>query len=261
MEKNQPLKERYRLRAKLGVYRKRMDEARGLIIQAASIAKPHVAFSGGKDSLALFHLASSVIPGIAGAFIDSGAESPDTHSVIAEMRGRGYPIETVYPKLSVIDMFKMVGELGYDGPDKLPGEWHWTVAKYQDVLINEPSRRYCAEHDSPVVLLGLRKQENRARRMALNKFGPIHQLQDGVWHVNPLYRWDAEDVFAYCLANDLPLSDLYLDPDIDSTERHRRRTGNTLCERGLEDFSRYKRTHPAFWQELLRTFPHLSRLC
>ena len=256
---NRELKERYRLRAKLGVYKKRLAEARGLIERAAQIAVPHVAFSGGKDSLALLHLARGVIPGIKAAFIDSGAESPDTHAVIGEMRRRGYAIETVYPQLSVIDMFKMVGELGYSGPDKLPGDWHWTVAKYQEVLINEPSRRYCDEHDSPVVLLGLRKQENRVRRIALSKHGPIHQLQNGYWHVNPLYHWDVEDVFAYCLENDLPLSELYCDSRIDSTERHRRRTGNTLCERGLEEFSRYKFTHPAFFKQMIELFPDLDR--
>lgn len=253
--------ETYRLRAKLPVYRARVDRARMLIYEAVAKGECYVGFSGGKDSLALLHLVQSVDQGIPGFFIDSGAETPDTLDTVQSMESRGHLVERIYPLRSIIEMFKLVGLLGYDGPDRLPGEWHWKRNKWKQVLIDEPAARI-RSLGYEVALLGLRKDENKGRGISLRKYGPVHRRKDGVWIACPLADWTGADVLAYCMAHDLPLSKIYLDPGDSAAEREHRRTGTALGSTytsygRLQDL---RRRYPKMWAELVADFPRIVDL-
>ena len=233
-------------------------QATALIHKARSHGPCYVGFSGGKDSLALFHLAHSLYPDIEGYHFDSGANAPEGYATIKAMRAMGYPIHDIYPQHSIIEMFQLVGMYGYDGPNKLPGEWHWKAHDFWDILIAEPARRVAAM-GYPVTLLGLRKGESWRRRIILGRWGAGHQRKDGQYVYSPLANWHTQDVFAYCLLHKLPLSTIYLDPSVSSYERERRRTACILGDPALDDIScRLQYEHPDLYRKITEMFPALA---
>lgn len=249
----------YRLRRALPVYRRRVAAARQIVADALTqCQRPYIAFSGGKDSMAMLHLARTVAPDLDCVYFDCGCETPGTRAAIAAMRARGHDVTTLQTEHSIVEMCQMVGALGYDGPNKLDGQWHWKHSDWREVLVEEPIRRMMGMgYDA--ALVGLRREENRYRSIILNKYGSIHRRQDGLLKVYPLARWEGADVLAYLFEHELPLSDIYLDPDDTEDERQRRRTGTPLELTDAENgkFGVIKRRYPQFWLELTREFPHL----
>lgn len=252
------VKEQYRLRARLPVYRRRVARAKAIIEEALAIGPAYVSFSGGKDSLALFGLAREIAE-LPGYFIDSGAETPDTHATVNAMRALGYDVRTECPEHSIREMCR---EAAWWGATPEGREVTWAKSAWKRILLNEPAARIRAQ-GFPVAMMGLRKEENRARHMVLCKHGPIYQRKsDGAWIANPLADWESADVLAYCLTHDLPLSAIYLDPADTAAERERRRTGTALgtTYASYGRFQDIRRRYPEMWAELVAEFPRLSRL-
>jgi 3'-phosphoadenosine 5'-phosphosulfate sulfotransferase (PAPS reductase)/FAD synthetase len=249
----------YLAHAELPAHRRRVEAARHLIEDAAGHGQPAVMVSGGKDSLALAHLARRTLGnGIQCFFIDSGCEHPAALTTIEALRDAGFRIETVHPEWSVIEMLKAVGALGYDGPAKLDGDWHWADGDFKRILISEPAEAIRAR-GYPVALLGLRAEESRGRAMSMRRYGPIRTRMDGAIIACPLAWWTGADVFAYCLARDLPLSEIYTRDGHD--DRERRRTG-TLVGNSSVRYGRWvdiKRDYPGVWMRLTEMFPDMSR--
>lgn len=247
-------RERYRLHAKQACYARRVSEAGSIIREGLAIGPAYVGFSGGKDSMALLHLAAAIKPDIPAYFIDSGAETPDTLDAIAAMRARGHLVRTIHPERTIIELCRAAGFWGAkpDGPITL-----LKPADFKRALIEEPAARI-RHAGYPVALLGLRMEESLGRQ-SLSRHGPIHQYRHGGWRACPLRRWSGSDVIAYCQAHELPLSAVYLDAD--DRERERRRTGTALGTQyqTYGRFQRLRRRHPALWQELIRTFPRLRQ--
>lgn len=252
------IRHHYLVYARLPVHRQRVAAARAIVRTAATLGPCAVMFSGGKDSLALLHLAREVLPGVPAFFIDSGAETAWTHETVAAMRQRGYRIETVYPQLSIVEMAQLVGWMGYDGPERLPGEWHWRPEDWKCVLVHEPAERIVAM-GYPVHLLGLRAQESRGRLMNRRARGAIYPRRDGEIIATPLADWRHEDVFAYVFTHDLPLSREYLDPMDTAEERGRRRTGTALGTTTVMAgrWHELRTRHPELWQRLVAMFPDM----
>lgn len=250
-----PLLEKYRLRTRLPVYRRRVAQSLDIIREAMEQYRPYVAFSGGKDSMALLHLVNQVRT-TPGYFFDSGAETPDTLAAVEGM-GRICEVRVIRPRLSIIEMCRMAGWWGSEPPGD---PVYWSVKDFREILIEEPSRRAMAD-GFDAVLLGMREEENRGRMLMLRHYGAIHQRKDGVVTINPLAKWEGADVIAYCLINGLPLSQTYLRP-ADDRERERRRTGTALGTSGATwgRLQILRREHPQMWQQLVAEFPRLSRL-
>lgn len=252
------LTEPYRLRAKLPAFKRAVARSAEIIKEARQRGPCYVAFSGGKDSLALLHLARSLFDDIEGYHFDSGADAPEAYETINAVRQAGYPVHDIKPERTIIEMFKIVGMYGYTGPDKKPGDWHWKASDFWETLIAEPARRV-RSLGYPVALLGLRKGESWRRRMIISRWGEIYQRKDGAWTCSPLAHWHTQDVFAYCVLHDLPLSRLYLDPRITSAERELRRTACVLGDPSLDDIScRLQYDHPALYREIVGMFPDLK---
>lgn len=252
------LRAQLRPRARLRVYRRRLQRAREIIAEAREHGPVAVCFSGGKDSTVLLHLAHEVDPSIPAYFVDDGAQLPWTYAVVEAMRRRGHAVTTLQTVISLPDMLRRVGMLGYDGPERLPGEWHWTGAQFRWVLVDEPARRI-RDMGYPVQLLGLRAEESRARLVNRRARGVVYGRGDGITVVTPLADWEGDDVLAYIVHHDLPLSPVYLQPD--DPERHRRRTAAVFLEQAADagDWSRYRQLLPSFWQELSREFPGMRK--
>lgn len=203
-------------------------------------------------------------PTIEGFFFHSGCETAWTLETV-EALARLHPVTTLHPRLSVIEMSQQVGTLGYSGPKRLPGEWHYLPVDYRRILIEEPAaeaRRLVAEatgREPVVMLLGLRSEENRGRRMNRARRGPLYRRRDGAWIATPIVDWSGRDVLAHLVTRDLPLSETYLQPGEDLDERACRRTGTAIGTSGATAgrWQRLRMEHPQLWQRLTRDFPDM----
>jgi 3'-phosphoadenosine 5'-phosphosulfate sulfotransferase (PAPS reductase)/FAD synthetase len=250
------------LHTRLAVYQRHVDQAVAIVRACLADGPVGVCFSGGKDSLVLLHLAHQVDGRISGYFFDSGCETSWTHATVQAMRDRGVPVTTLHPQHTIIEMIQMVGGLGYDGPQKLDGQWHWGAQDFKRVLMDGPDwqarERVAAAWLGPVtMLIGLRGEESRARRVHLATRTPRYTRTDGRRFGCPLAWWTGRDVLAYAQAHDLPLSREYRQAGEDVDTRARRRTGTALGTSGVGygRWARVREEHPALWQGLVALFP------
>lgn len=252
------VREPFLLRTRLPVYRRRLERARAIIGEAVSRGRAYVGFSAGKDSMALIDLVREATPDVPAFHVDCDCETPATLEAMRRMRERGFAWEQVRTVYTLHEMCRIAGLYGYRGPEYQPGAY-WGRGDVGHVLVREPVAQL-RERGFEVALLGLRKRENRGRLISLRKYGPLHQRADGLWIAAPLADWDGEDVLAYCFERDLPLSEVYLDPD--DEDRARRRTGPAIGSEGdtWGRFQDLRRRHPAFWAQLIREFPALTEM-
>lgn len=252
------LREQLSLRARLPVYQRRVARAESIIAEAMQHGPSIVMVSGGKDSTALLHLSRTLDPTIPAAFVDDGAQLPWTYDVLDALRALGHSIMTITTEETLVWMLKHVGMLGYAGPERIAGDWHWTGAHFREVLVDEPSRRL-RDMGYPVQLIGLRAEESRGRLMHRKRRGVIYGRANGITIATPLADWEGADVLAYIVTHDLPLSPVYLQPD--DPERDRRRTAAVYLEQSADagDWHRIREHLPAFWQEITRDFPGMRK--
>ncbi len=160
----------------------KVEQAKASIQEALTIAPAYVACSWGKDSIALTHLCQAVTPGI-----------PVISFGHPERELLGYqPVIDAYcaeyrPNLFTIDMD------GDHVPDKVKTAKLW--------------------EGYPVAIVGVRKEESKARSIAITQYGILHQFttgsRSGSWRCFPLAYWGWEDVWAYIVFHDLPYLDAY----------------------------------------------------
>lgn len=246
----------WRLHGRSRQFQRRVDQARRIVAESLMACRPYVAVSGGKDSVAVAGLVRSVDPTVPLWHIDSGAESPDTVAVIRDLDAR-FGIQVAHPEYTMHQMARMVGEWGYDGADRLDGDWHWRGPDWKAVLIEDPSRRIRADHGLDGVITGMRADESRARTMRMRKYGPCHHMAEGWWSIAPLAWWSGIDSLAYAEVHDLPVSDVYLRPG--RLRPQDRRTGCLLGATGVTEgrLADLRETHPAVWREIVNQYPDL----
>ena len=168
--------------ASMPPYRRKVAQAQSIIKEALEIAPAYVACSWGKDSTVLLHLCQSIQSDI-------------------PVVSFGHPERALMGYQSVIDAYchrhhpnlETIELEGDHVPDKLKQSKLW--------------ERY------PVAIVGVRKEESKARSIAVTKYGLTYQFttgdRSGSWRCFPLGYWGWKDVWAYIVSNDLPYLDAY----------------------------------------------------
>lgn len=242
------------IRARMPAHRRAVEGARNLIREALDQGLAYLSVSGGKDSIALWGLAREVASDLPAWHIDSGMESPETMAVLGQLPG----LRIAHPALDIAEMAEKVGAWGYTGPNRLPGEWHWSDADWKRILIEDPSAALCREHGYTVVLTGCRADESSGRGKRVGRWGAIHGRRDGIVHAWPLAHWTGLDSLAYCHTHGLPISDIYRGPGADPPDQRRTGTilGGTYARHGR--YADLRRRHPVLWHQLCDRFPRLA---
>lgn len=185
----------------------------------------YVAFSGGKDSLVVVHMAVLVEPNVPVVFFDSGLEYPETHAYLAKMRRElDLQLYVVPAQPSLLDILTESGAWDHTAPDR-------AVPNLHQVLITQPA---AAAHESlgRGELWGVRAEESRGRAAlyatALRREFARHDLPaavgstalraqhggiirrlDGTVAFGPIWDWKTQDVLAYIARHQLPLNPVY----------------------------------------------------
>jgi len=208
--------------AKMPQFKRKVEQAKAVIKEALEIAPAYVAWSLGKDSTVLLHLVQKIKPDIPAISFDH----PER-----ELISNYAEVEKEY-----CDRFNAnlvtVNLVGDHIPVKIRQAKLWQTY--------------------PVAFIGLRKEESKKRKLALCKYGKIHQYINGSWRVCPLADWQKNDVWSYIVLNNLPYLKAY---DLGAS-----RTTDHISKTSRRDYQttrleELRKIAPEYYQYLQEFFP------
>jgi len=214
----------------------------------------YVAWSGGKDSTCVAHLANTIIPNVPIVWFNSGLEFPDTEPYInriAEQYNFNLRIYKVSP--TALEVLKNTGAWDHDSiinPD---------VSNIHKILITMPSD---AAHGifGEGELSGLRAEESAGRRVLLSKDNGAYSRLDGSKVYAPIWSWSGEQVDGYLASNSIEINPVYQKLENVGAPKRAQRVGLTV-DGNNPDFGRYtylRLAYPDLWNELCSVLPRLK---
>lgn len=244
----------------------------------------YLALSGGKDSMAVTHLARQVDPAVPIAWFDSGLEFPETRQFIEDLANRWSLNLTIVPaQPSALEILVASGQWDLHAPNRPVPDLH-------RVMILDPASR-AHRMFGPGELWGVRGAESKGRRQLfvtnlrrqVNQHcngccavsdegritrdqraqhgGVVARVDDSVAY-SPIWEWSDDDVWAYTAHNHVPVNPIYDRlRDLGVTERGLRVAhviDANLVERGRVTWLR--RGWPALFNELAERLPRLHDL-
>jgi len=201
--------EYFRVRANLGVYKKRLFKSSEIIKKALSMDKSwYVSCSGGKDSVALAHLVSRLSPNIEIFSQKDDCDFPGEKEYLEDLASKfNWNLRIVEPDFS---LFARIREFS----DNICEDIHSRGKQLSDEAFYSLIRKQEERYDG--VFLGLRAEESNAREKNFLKRGYIYKRKNGKMVCIPLAAWKGDDVFTYLVSNDIPIFDIYLKTSLHS---------------------------------------------
>lgn len=188
------------VRFRLPSFRRKLDNAQRVIGDAlAKARRPYVAWSGGKDSLAVLALVARQSPGVVANWSDDELEYPDQPSYV--------PATAAALGATVLITAGWATHAGWFRPwrdppfwrDQLPGTIH----------VGERIETWMPRQGYDGVFVGLRSAEAAHRRQYLRACGRLYQTRSRGWACNPLAWWTVDDVWALIAGWELPYNPTY----------------------------------------------------
>lgn len=180
-------------------------EARSFI--ESSLAKwggrtPVVAFSGGKDSMAVSSLARNVLPAadLLHVFGDTGIESPDTTRFVSEFRSANPQIPFVHATPNV-DFFEMCEVLG---PPSRIKRWCCSTQKTFPLGVVYGA---LSQSGGVMSLCGVRRRESSRRKKHQRVYS--HTKIGDELMICPIIEWSDAEVWLYLLTARCPINRAY----------------------------------------------------
>lgn len=194
-------------------FRARLDGARRALDRARILDLDwRVGLSGGKDSTALAILLSEHGWRVRGMSVKDDLDYPGERDYIAALLARAVlDADILTPQVSLLAWLRQHRV-------SLVDDLHSRAAELSREHFYGLLDRHRAQHGYAGVLLGLRSQESRGRRMNRATHGLVYTRRfDGLTIAQPLADWTPEDVHAFLLSRDVPLLPVYLciDPEQD----------------------------------------------
>lgn len=249
--------EYYLLYSHLNSYIKKLPRTISIIKDFISKCKnPYVAFSGGKDSTVLLHLAKLIKSDIPVMFANSGAEFPDTLEYINYVeKAWNLDLYEIEPAYSMLEIYEKVGAFQFKNTHEklLKGEM-------KRILILEPAQKM-KELGFDGVLMGLRTEESKGRTYNAKCQGnTYHTKYDDLLHCNPLNSWTAKDIWAYIVSSNVPYNRIYDKEWVGGREQIRMAAyaGCTDMTITKGRWAFMKRHYPKLWNDFVKNFPMVA---
>lgn len=166
----------------------------------------YVAWSAGKDSTALAHLACQNLNlDVHCMSVCDDLDFPGEVEYLTRLADQwGVRVDIVEPDFSLQDWID-----DHSGELEALGDLHSRASEFARRAFYEPIEAYRREHGTPGVYLGLRSDESTGRLANRKARGLIYEKQDGEVVAQPLADWEDKDVYAYLFDHGVPLLDVY----------------------------------------------------
>ena len=238
-------------------YRKRIASATQLIYGNPNHC---VSVSWGKDSVVMLHLAASVldrVKAVHGRYRQEAEQFEDMDFVRDQMLAKLQNID--YSEASVTgnwQMYERVDHFFLESETAREREAHtW----YRKLWAAEMSAL-----TGDKVMIGMRPEESRIRRMLVARFGAEYTTKAGRSTVLPLVGWGAKDVWAYIVSNDLPWLKIY---DV-ARSRDKARSDFAFGESGVSvglmrqgQWLEWRDAYPNHFAVWINRWPEMRQVC
>ena len=167
----------------------------------------HVAFSGGKDSIALLELVSRALPHTAFmvVFGDTGMEFPDTYNVVNEVEKRCKAENIAFYRAE--SRFKPEETWRLFGPPSRILRWCCTVHKSVPQTLK--IREVLGKRDyTGMAFVGVRRHESEHRAKYEELI--VSKKTVGQLAFNPILEWTSAEVWLYCYLRNLFFNRAYV---------------------------------------------------
>jgi len=249
-------REKYRLHAKLPVFKRRIEKTQQIIERAmAMIKNPYTAISFGKDSMVLMHLLIQHNPNMPMVWSDRGAEAelPATYPFIERVRDRyNLNLRIIKPEMSMFEIYRQYGL-----PEIDEGI---TKAIVKEINLVRTFARYVQENGVDGYFQGLRADESRGRLMFAKNYGVMFKRsKDNLVVCNPLLWWTARDIWAYIVINDIPYHPEYDNNKFRDREFLRLSNWSGLYWAQEGRIAELKYYHPELFEIFASKFPEVKQ--
>lgn len=182
--------------------------AKGCIIKALDkFEDPVVAWSGGKCSTVVLHLALQQLPDIRVIFNDTGVEFPETYKFVKRLREEwDLNLETLRPGTTFWEIVKKYG-------------FPMLRGHYKTDSVSKDGRPKCCTllKEKPVLnagleccITGVRVAESRMRMFAVGQRGQYYYAKTlKRWNFHPIAFWTTEEVWNYHEEHQIPHNEIY----------------------------------------------------
>lgn len=161
-----------------------------------------VMWSAGKDSTAMAHLAIRIDPTLELVSEKDDLDFPGERQYIERLAARwGARLTVLEPQVSPAAWMAEHGA-GLAGD----ADVHSRAAGLAKVCFYGLVEEYSAGRP---IMLGLRAEESKARSKSRAKHGSLYQKKSGQWVACPLADWTGLDVYAYLIAHDVEILNVY----------------------------------------------------
>ena len=218
-------------------YEFKVRQAREIIVKANEMFSGNlpIAFSGGKDSLAVLHIALDVNPNFPVIYNNTSVEFPETLRYVRDLQEKWkFNLNITTCKAS---FFSAVRDRGWANHED-----RWCCKPYKE----EPAFQFMSLNGYKAEITGTTRTESIYRR-SLSPF-KVPTKEPFILRVNPIYDWNEWEVWRYINENNLQHNPLY---DVGY-----RRIGCWCCPlNGPTHYRRLSKTHPRLFKFLVSFKP------
>lgn len=218
-----------------------------------------VSVSWGKDSVVMLHLAASLLKSVNavhGRYKTECERFEDMDYVSNMVLGMFNNID--YSEALVTGNWQMYERCGHFFIDPSTPEENKAHTWYREQWSDEIGKL-----TGDKVMIGMRPDESRIRRMLVARFGSSYTTKSGRSTVLPLTGWSGKDVWSYLIANNLPWLKIY---DV-SRSRERARSDFAFGEKGVSrslmmqgQWLEWREAYPNHFNQWVDRWPEMLKI-
>lgn len=236
----------------------------------------YVAFSGGKDSLVVLHLALQADPAVPVVFFDSGFEYPETYQYLRAIQDHfDITIDWIKARRTTLQVLVDSGDWDHTAPRTDARE------NLHRILITEPAG-LAHEHHGAGEVWGVRAEESHGRRIRYaialreetarsctscctgvrdrrRRHGGIIGRVDGTTAFGPIWDWTTNQVWGHIARHQLPANPVYAKLRGLGAPEHFLRISHMLDAQRLEQgrVTWLRRGWPDLFEDLAAVLPRI----
>ena len=219
-----------------------------------------VSVSWGKDSVVMLHLAAMTnvhINAVHGRYRTECEQFEDMDSV----RDRALSMldNVTYSEVVVTgnwEMYERAGAFFTEPSNQAEKEAHaWYRKQWANEMHSMTGNK---------VMIGMRPDESRIRRMLVARFGESYVTKAGRSTALPLVGWSGKDIWTYLIAHNLPWLRIY---DC-SRSRERARSDFAFGEKGVSQrlmeqgqWLEWRDAYPEHFKQWIDAWPEMKKIC